>query len=185
MNILSLNIKNKIKHNKLNDYIKDYVLGYNVLNIKTVDHLVYLNEILENELDYYDKNIIVPLDIRIGYCQDCEIKSTGNIIINGKGEYTSNLTAMKDILFTQSDSVARGGCLKAEGNISAGIVGSQAGVVTELCVPKDNKISATFAYRNTVFKFGNVTKILEKDMENINVIFDRDSYSILFLSSGR
>lgn len=185
MNILSLNIKNRIKHNKLNDFIKDHVLGYNILKLKTIDHLIHLNEILENELDYYDKNIIVPLDIRIGYCQDCEIKSTGNIIINGKGEYTSNLSAMKDILFTNSDSVARGGCLRAEGNISAGIVGSEAGVVTELCVPKDGKISATFAYKNTVFVFGNAKKILERDCENINVVYDRDTYSIIVLSSGR
>ncbi len=185
MNILSLNIKNRIKHNKLNDFIKDHVLGYNILNMKTIDHLLNLNEILENELDYYDKNIVVPLDIRIGYCQDCEIKSTGNIIINGKGEYTSNLTAMKDIIFTKSDSVARGGCLCAEGNISAGIVGSEAGVLTELRVPKDGKITATFAYKNTVFVFGNAKKILERDSENINVIYDRDSHSILILSSGR
>ncbi|MDO5516270.1 MAG: FapA family protein [Clostridium sp.] len=185
MNILSLNIKNRIKYNKLNDYIKDHVLGYNILKLKTIKHLLDLDEIIENEIDYYDKNIIVPLDIRIGYCQDCEIKSTGNIVINGKGEYTSNLSAMKDILFTKSDSVARGGRLTAEGNISAGIVGSEAGVATELCVPKSGKISATFAYRNTIFKFGNAKKILERDVENINVVYDRESHSIIMISSGR
>lgn len=185
MNIISLNIKNRIKHNRLNEFIKDHVLGYNILNMKTIDYLLNLNEILENELDYYDKNIVVPLDIRIGYCQDCEIKSTGNIIINGKGEYTSNLTAMKDIIFTKPESVARGGCLSAEGNISAGIVGSEAGVITELRVPKTGKITATFAYKNTVFVFGNVKKIIEKDLENINVVYDKDSCSVLILSSGR
>ncbi|MBE6062141.1 MAG: DUF342 domain-containing protein [Clostridium butyricum] len=185
MNVLSLNIKNRIKHNRLSDFIKDHVLGYNILNMKTIEHLLKLNEIVENEMDYYDKNIVVPLDIRIGYCQDCDIKSTGNIIICGKGEYTSNFTAMKDIIFTKPDSVARGGRLSAEGNISAGIVGSSAEVLTELCVPKNGKITATYAYKNTVFVIGNSKKILEKDMENINVVYDKDSHSILILSSGR
>ena len=58
-------------------------------------------------------------------------------------------------------------------------------MLTELCVPKDGKISATFAYKNTVFIFGNSKKILEKDTENINVVYDRDSHSIIVLSSGR
>lgn len=184
MNILTLNIQNRIKYNKLNDYIKEYVLGYNILNIKSIDYLHKLNDIIENEIDYYDKNTVVPLDIRIGYCQECEIKSTGNIIISGAGEYTSNLSAMKDIIFTKNDSVARGGCLKAGGNISAGMVGSEAGIITELCVPKNGKISVTFAYKNTVFKFGNTTKILETDKENINVVYDEYSESIIILSSG-
>ena len=185
MNILSLNIKNRIKHNKLNDFIKNHILGYNIFSINKMEYLLNLEEILENELDYYEKNIVVPLDIRIGYCQDCEIKSTGNIVINGKGEYTSNLTAMKDIIFTKPDSVARGGCLSAEGNISAGIIGSEAGVCTELRVPVNGTISATFAYRNTVFMFGKAKKVIEKDFDNINVIYDRDACSILILSSGR
>ena len=136
------------------DFIKDKVLGYNILEMKSFDDLVNLINILENEIDYYDKNIIVPLDIRIGYCQECDIKSTGNIIIGGRGEYISKLTAMKDILFTKSDSIARGGILSAGENISAGIVGSKAHIPTTLIVPKHGRISAAIAFKNTVFCFG-------------------------------
>ena len=178
LNIVSLNIKNKTKHNKLVDFIKDKVLGYNILKMSTLNDLYNLTKILDNEIDYYEKNIIVPLDIRIGYCQDCEIKSTGNIIIGGKGEYISKLTAMKDILFTRSDSVARGGILCAGENISAGIVGSKADIPTTLIVPKFGKISVAVAFKNTIFCFGKTKMILEETCENINAHFNEETRRI-------
>lgn len=184
LKIVTINIKNKIRHNKLVDYLKDYVLGYSILNLKSFDELNKLIDIVDNEIEFYDKNIVVPLDVRIGYCQDCEIKSTGSIIINGKGEYTSNLNAMKDILFTQKDAVARGGFLSAGGSISAGIIGSPASISTVLKVPMSGKISATAAYKNTVFYFGNKKIIIERDMENINVFYDSNINEIQIVPSG-
>ena len=178
LNIVALNIKNKTKRNKLVDFIKDKVLGYNILEMKSFDDLVNLINILENEIDYYDKNIIVPLDIRIGYCQECDIKSTGNIIIGGRGEYISKLTAMKDILFTKSDSIARGGVLSAGENISAGIVGSKAHIPTTLIVPKYGHISVAVAFKNTIFCFGKTKMILEENYENINAHFNEETRSI-------
>ena len=178
LNIVALNIKNKTKRNKLVDFIKDKVLGYNILEMKSFDDLVNLINILENEIDYYDKNIIVPLDIRIGYCQECDIKSTGNIIIGGRGEYISKLTAMKDILFTKSDSIARGGVLSAGENISAGIVGSKAHIPTTLIVPKYGRISVAVAFKNTIFCFGKTKMILEENYENINAHFNEKTRSI-------
>lgn len=178
LSIVSLNIKNKTKDNKLVYFIKDKILGYNILKMNSVNDLFTLINILENEIDYYEKNIIVPLDIRIGYCQDCNIKSTGNIVIGGKGVYISNLTAMKDILFTKSDSVARGGILSAGANISAGIVGSNAHIPTTLIVPKSGRISVALAFENTVFCFGKTKMILEKTCENINAHFNEETRSI-------
>lgn len=184
LNIVSLNIKNKTKRSTLVDYIRENVLGYNILNMGAVKDFIKFKLIVDNEIEFYDKNIIVPLDIRIGYCQDCNIKSTGNIIIGGKGEYTSKLTAMKDILFTKSDSVARGGVLSAGQNISAGIVGSKAYIPTTLMVPEYGRITATFAFRNTIFCFGKVRVILEKDQENINVHFNEVTGRIEFSKSS-
>ncbi|WP_341349635.1 FapA family protein [Clostridium saccharoperbutylacetonicum] len=184
LNIITLNIKNKTKRSKLVDYIKENVLGYNILNMNGINDLKCLKDILENEIEYYDRNLIAPLDIRIGYCQDCEIKSTGNIIIGGKGQYTSKLTAMKDILFTKSDSVARGGILSAGGNISAGIVGSKAYVPTTLMVPLDGRITAALAFRNTIFCFGKTRLVLEEERENIHLHFNEDTRRIEINSTG-
>ncbi|ABR34583.1 MULTISPECIES: DUF342 domain-containing protein [Clostridium] len=180
LNIISLNIKNKTKRSKLVDFIKGKILGLNILEIKSIYDLKTLLNILDNEIDYYDKNIIVPLDIRIGYCQECEIKSTGNIIIGGKGEYTSKLTAMKDIIFTRSDSVARGGVLSAGQNISLGVVGSRAYIPTTLMVPQYGRITAAKAYANTVFCFGRTKVTLDEDLKNINVYFNSEKRAIEF-----
>jgi uncharacterized protein (DUF342 family) len=184
LNIVSLNIKNKIKYNRLLEFIKHKVLGYNILNLDSLNELLNLINILDNEIDYYDKNIIVPLDIRIGYCQDCDIKSTGNIIIGGKGEYVSKLNAMKDILFTRSDSVARGGILSAGKNISAGIVGSRAHIPTTLMVPNYGKISVARAFRNTIFYFGKTKMVLEETCENINLHYNEETRRIEIAKSS-
>ena len=37
--------------------------------MKSLNDLTILLNILDNEIEYYDKNSIVPLDIRISYCQ--------------------------------------------------------------------------------------------------------------------
>jgi uncharacterized protein (DUF342 family) len=184
LNIVSLNIKNKTKRNQLVDFIKENVLGYNILNLNSLNDLITLINILDNEADYYDKNIIVPLDIRIGYCQDCDIKSTGNIIIGGQGEYVSKLSAMKDIIFTKADSVARGGVLSAGENISAGIVGSRAHVQTTLMVPEYGKISAAEVFRNTILCFGRIRMVLEEDYKNINVHFNSETREIEIVRSS-
>ncbi|OOM71470.1 hypothetical protein CLPUN_49370 [Clostridium puniceum] len=184
LNIVSLNIKNKTKRNKLVDYIKENILGYNILNLNSLNDLFTLVNILDNEIDYYDKNIVVPLDIRIGYCQDCDIKATGNIIIGGQGEYISRLSAMKDIIFTKVDSVARGGILSAGENISGGIVGSRAYVQTILMVPEYGRISAALAFKNTILCFGKVKMLLEEDYENINAHFNSETRQIEIVRSS-
>ncbi|AOR23824.1 FapA family protein [Clostridium taeniosporum] len=178
LDIVSTNIKNKIRYNKLVDLIRDKVLMNGMCNLNSIKELNNFNNVLENELEYYNESMIVPLDVRINYCQDCYIKSTGNIIINGNGEYTSYLNAMKDIIFTKSDSVARGGVLEAEGNISTGIIGSTACVLTTLKVPRKGRISAVVAYPNTKFCFGKSSMILEEKLENINVYYDEHFMSI-------
>lgn len=184
LNVISMGIKNKIKDDRIARVIKDNLLGYNILNLKSSEDLIKFRNMLENDIDYYNKNIIIPLDIRISYCQDCEIKSTGNVIICGQGQYTSKITAMQDILFTKSNSVARGGKLSAGRNISLGIVGSKACVPTVLEVPKSGKISAMLAYQNTIFCFGKSKMILDEVMENIHVLYNEEKRRIEVRKSG-
>ncbi len=172
LRIVSFNIKNEIRGSHLSEYLKEKVLGYNILKMQSLNDLIMLSNILENEIEYYDRNSIVPLDIRLSYCQDCEIKSTGNIYITGKGEYTSVLTAMKDINFTRSDSVARGGIITSGNNITAGIVGSRAEIGTVLKVPKTGRISITHAYQNTTLFFDNYKYTLDREYINMQAFYN-------------
>ena len=165
------------------------------IEYKIKERELFLNLALATELaskkepEYFTLEEIYKIlkdkgDIRISYCQECEIKSTGNIIISGKGEYISNLNAMKDIIFTKSESVARGGMLIAGGNISAGIIGSSGYVATTLKVTKSGTISATLAYKNTIFCFDNLKMTLDETLEDIYVYFDKDTRRIEVTKSG-
>lgn len=63
LNVILKGIKNKIKDDRIVRFIKDNLLGYNILNLKFSEDLVEFRNMLENDIDYYDKNIIILLDI--------------------------------------------------------------------------------------------------------------------------
>lgn len=83
-------------------------MGLNISNLKTMRDLEYLLELIEEEIDYYNDDMIIQSDIYVGYLQDSLVKSTGNIFVTGKGEYITNLIALKNIEFLNKDAVARG-----------------------------------------------------------------------------
>ncbi|AGX43199.1 DUF342 domain-containing protein [Clostridium saccharobutylicum] len=179
LNIITHSICEDDGNIELVNFIRNKMMALNVLKIKSLEELSQLKELLENEIDFFSDGIIVPADIKIGYCQDCVIKSTGNIIIDGKGEYVSTLTALENIEFTQKDSVARGGIISAGKNIKLGIVGSPAGVVTRLEVAKTGIITANIAYINTVFCFDKKSRILDVSGKDIKAYMKEDGEIII------
>ncbi|OOM10501.1 FapA family protein [Clostridium saccharobutylicum] len=179
LNIITHSICEDDGNSELVNFIRNKMMALNVLKIKSLEELSELKELLENEIDFFSDAIIVPADIKIGYCQDCVIKSTGNIIIDGKGEYVSTLTALKNIEFTQKDSVARGGVISAGKNMKLGIVGSPAGVATRLEVAKTGIITANIAYSNTVFCFGKKSRILDVSGKDIKAYMKEDGEIII------
>lgn len=64
--------------------------------------------------------------ITLSYCQEASIKSSGDILINGKGLYSTDMYAVRSIKFLNKQSVCRGGVLKAGEFINASVVGSEA-----------------------------------------------------------
>ena len=68
-------------------------------------------------------NLTLPVDVVLDYCQDSIIKSSGNIIFSGKGQYVSQIVASDSVIFKQDKSVARGGVIKAGKEIKCKIVG--------------------------------------------------------------
>ena len=94
------------------------------------------------------------------------------MFIQGKGQYTSEITALNNIEFTQELSVCRGGVLSAGKEIRLKTVGSEAGVNTILKVPKEGIITADIAYSNTVFCFGEKQFILDVASRNVKAYVD-------------
>ena len=135
--------------------------------------------LIEEEIDYYGDDMIIQSDIYVSYLQDSLVKSTGNIFVTGKGEYVTNLIALKNIEFMNNNAVARGGLISARGNVKLGTVGSTAGVSTRIEVPKDGIITADIAYANTVFVFGKRSKTLNEDSRKLKAYVDRDGEIII------
>ena len=80
------------------------------------------------------------MDVVLDYCQDSVIKSSGNIVFTGKGEYVSQMIASDSIIFEKDKSLARGGVLKAGKEIKCKIVGGIRGVSTKLIVENHGHI---------------------------------------------
>lgn len=177
--IITHSICTDSERNELVDFIRNKMMGLNITKISSLDDLNILKELIENEIDFLGDDMIIPADIYVGYFQDCLVKSTGSIIVTGKGEYVSNLTALKDIIFLREDSVARGGVLSARGNIKLGIVGSPAGVQTKLEVMPDGIITANIAYNNTIFCFGKRSKILDVSGKNVRAYMNKEREIII------
>ena len=155
------------------------MMGLNISKINSVSDLETLMGLIEDQIDFFVDDIIIAANIYMGYCQNCLVKSTGNIIISGKGEYVSKLTALKDIIFTRNDGVARGGTLSARGNIKLGIIGSPAGVTTRVEVPENGVITANVAYSNTIFCFGKRSKKLEVSGKNVKAYMKEDGEIVI------
>lgn len=161
------------EHNEnLTYFIRHKILGNGPLNIKYSNELYDLLKYLDSEISPLMEQVIIPIDVYVGYGQDSNIQATGNIFISGKGLYTSELLCNGGVEFLTSGSVVRGGKIKACKYIKAKVVGSNGGVTTTLSVPKDGIITADIAYQNTIFSFGDRQFMLETASREVKAYLD-------------
>ena len=153
------------------NFIRGKIIGAGPLKIKFTSELSEFISWLDEEIKPLKGDIFIPIDIHVMYMQDSKIQATGTVYIDGKGEYVTDIEAKKDVIFTREGSVARGGSIKAK-NINAKVVGSAAGVTTELRVPKTGNITADVAYQNTTFCFGEMKYVLDKASKGIKAYVD-------------
>ena len=152
--------------------LKSRIIGLASSNIKDIYELIEIDETIENRINKIKRMMLKTADLHINYVQDSKINVTGNVYIEGKGQYTSVIKALGDIIFTRNASVSRGGELIASGNIKAKVLGSMAGVSTIVRVPKDKIITADIAYNNTTFYFGERKYTLENPSKNVKAYVD-------------
>ena len=153
---------------KLVFIIRNKILDVGTLNIKNYWELNDAVTIIDNKISVLMMNLTVPVDVVIDYCQDSTIKSSGNIILTGKGEYVSKMVASNSIIFKNDKSLARGGVMKAGKEIRCKIVGGMGGVSTVLMVEDHGQIWAEIAYTNTRFIIGDREYVLNAPSKNIH-----------------
>ena len=171
--ILNYNMSQGIQQSELTTYIINKLLGLGPLKIKEFKEIELLKEILGEETEEIENLIVIPADIYLPYAQGATIEASGSVFITGKGQYTSNIVALKDIEFTSENSVCRGGTLSAGSEMKLKTVGSSAGVSTILKVPKKGRIIANVVYNNTVFCFGEKQMVLESSSKNVEAYLDK------------
>lgn len=177
--ILNYNMSEGVQHSDLTTFIINKLLGLGPLKIKDFRELTNLQEILQEEIEEIETLIVIPTDIYFAYAQGATIEASGSIYVTGKGQYTSNITALNKIEFTNEKSACRGGVLSAGTEIILKSVGSVAGVNTMLKVPKNGRIKADIAYNNTIFCFGEKQKMLEVSSKNVEVYLDKSGDIII------
>ena len=171
--ILNYNMSQGIQQSEITTFIINKLLGLGPLKIKDCKEFEDFVEILEEEIEEIETLIVIPINIYLAYAQGTNIEASGSVFITGKGQYTSNITALNNIEFTGDNSVCRGGTLCAGSEIKLKTVGSVAGVNTILKVPKTGRIMADIAYNNTIFCFGERQIMLEESAKNVEAYIDK------------
>jgi uncharacterized protein len=154
--------------------IKNRILHLGPLNIRNYEELNDTVTIIDDKITQLSMNLTLPVDVVLDYCQDSIIKSSGNIIFTGKGQYVSQLEASDSILFQKEKSIARGGVIKAGKEIKCQVVGGPGGVATKLIVEYNGHIWAEVAYPNTRFLIGTREYILDSPSKSVHVFIDED-----------
>ncbi|PRR79379.1 hypothetical protein CLLI_08590 [Clostridium liquoris] len=152
--------------------IKGKLIGLSPINIRHYGELQDIANFLNEKINKVKGELSLPVNVKISYCQDAKINSSGDIIVAGKGQYVSTLVANGGIYFTDIRGIARGGELKAKNEIKCKVVGSIGGVATKLIVEEKGHIWADIAYQNTIFTVGKKEHLLETPSKDIHAYID-------------
>lgn len=174
MLIISFELSDGITESTMLTFIREKIIGLGPINIKNYFELYELKKMVLTKIDTLSEEITIPTDIYVSYVQDSTIEASGNVFITGKGQYVSKITALNNIEFTQSGSVCRGGVLCAGNEVKLKTVGSIAGVLTRIEVPRKGIITADIAYQNTVFCFGEKQIILDVASRDVKAYLGKD-----------
>lgn len=179
LNRICLNIVSYIKligdvkgQEELIPLIKYKLMGLAPINVRHYSELDVIIECIDSITSSIDGSLILPVNIKLAYSQDSRIKSTGDVIITGKGQYVSDIIANGSIYFIGQKAVSRGGILKAQNEIKCKIVGSEGGVKTTLMVEREGSIWCDIAYTNTVCVIGNREVLLNAPSKDVHAYLD-------------
>jgi uncharacterized protein (DUF342 family) len=172
LNLIRLFSRSDEEGKNIGKLVKQMLIGLGPTTIKHFSELDNLVVLADEYIKNIQGKVNIPADISINYCQDSTISSSGNIYLNGKGQYISHLTCSGSIIFTQNGSVCRGGYLKAENEIRCKTIGSTGGVKTKASVSKSGHIYADIAYHNTIFAIGEREIVVEEPSRDIHVYMD-------------
>ena len=114
-------------------------------------------------------------DITVMYCLNSRLEASGSVTVAGQGCFHTHIIARDNIVIK---GVVRGGTLKAQKNIIVNKVGSEAGIVTKIVVPKDQYIAANELFENTTVIIGGYTHKFNTRKSRVKIRYNRESNQI-------
>jgi len=159
--ITSSTLEHGAEEDSIISFLKNKLIGLAPLNIKHYSELEDFVKSVINKMELLKNTLSIPVAVRVGYCQESNVSSSGDIIVVGKGALTCHMNANNAIEFVSDKSVVRGCVITANNEIRCKTVGSSAGVSTKLIVKSKGHIYVDTAYQNTTFIVGNKEMTLE------------------------
>lgn len=170
--VLEQMMQSESEEDQLVFIIKHKLLNLGPLSINSYEELNDVVTIIDNKIDSLSIDLTLPVDVILDYCQDSTIKSSGNVVFSGKGQYVSKIYASDSVLFKKDKSIARGGIIKAGKEIKCKTVGGHGGVSTQLIVENHGQIWAEVAYSNTRLTIGTREYVLDVTSKNVHAYID-------------
>lgn len=168
-----LAIKDGDKNSQVSKFIKEKLLPMSRTNINSIKELRNFVISLLEEIQYLEEYMANMSSITLSYCQEASIQSSGDILINGKGLYSTDMYAVRSIKFLNKQSVCRGGVLKAGEFINASVVGSETGAHNVLEVfGKKGIVTIEKAYSNTLIIINNKRYLVTEPCRNVKCYID-------------
>lgn len=168
-----LAIKDGDKNSQVSKFIKEKLLPMSRTNINSIKELRNFVISLLEEIQYLEEYMANMSSITLSYCQEASIQSSVDILINGKGLYSTDMYAVRSIKFLNKQSVCRGGVLKAGEFINASVVGSEAGAHNVLEVfGKKGIVTIEKAYSNTLIIINNKRYLVTEPCRNVKCYID-------------
>lgn len=168
-----LAIKDGDKNSQVSKFIKEKLLPMSRTNINSIKELRNFVISLLEEIQYLEEYMANMSSITLSYCQEASIQSSGDILINGKGLYSTDMYAVRSIKFLNKQSVCRGGVLKAGEFINASVVCSEAGAHNVLEVfGKKGIVTIEKAYSNTLIIINNKRYLVTEPCRNVKCYID-------------
>lgn len=160
------------RNDELVSIFREKLIGMAALGIKHFGELEGIIECIKRKEAQMTTLLALPVNIKLPYCQDTTVESSGDIYISGKGVYVSKIIAHGSLYFTEDRSVARGGELHAQKEIKCKVVGSTGGVATKLAVASRGHIWADVTFQNTILVVGNREYTVEDPSRNLHAYMD-------------
>lgn len=129
------------------------LLGQGPLQIKDVQILKDLYSLLRTQEMILDSKTKTDSNIVVGYLQNSHLEASGAVTVTGQGSYYSSIVAGQG--FFMERGVFRGGDITvANGDIAVKELGGPTGVLTEVFIVKEGRITANRVHPNVTVSIG-------------------------------